>query len=177
MYRIDKLLKEENRLFHTNDLSLLWEIKNKNTLYTAIKRYVKKRILIPIHKGFYATVEPDLIHPYRFIGSYLHRYCYISCETVLFATGAIFQKGNYITALSNLSKKFSLGTRDFLVRKMMDEFLYNLEDVVEKNGYFIAGLERAVADMLYFNRHYHFDNRRIINWEKVKAVQKGVGYV
>lgn len=40
----------------------------------------------------------------------------------------------------------------------------------------VARLERAVADMMYFNPHYHFDNRKIINWKKVKEIQKAIGY-
>lgn len=177
MYRIDKLLKEENRLFHTNDLAILWGIKNKNTLYTTIKRYVKKGILLPIHKGFYSTTGLSQIHPYRLVRGYLHRFCYISCETVLFDHGVIFQKGNYITIVSDISKRFSLGNYNFLVRKIKDEFLYNREGILETNAYFIASLERAVGDILYFNPNYHFDNRKIINWLKVKAIQRKVGYI
>lgn len=37
MYRIDKLLKANQKLFHTKDIYLLWGITNKNTLYTTIK--------------------------------------------------------------------------------------------------------------------------------------------
>ena len=41
MYRINQLLKLKNELYHTSDLSYIWGIKNSNTLYTTIKRYVK----------------------------------------------------------------------------------------------------------------------------------------
>ena len=61
MYKIDKLLKLNRDLYHTGDLGVLWEITNKNTLYTTIKRYVQKGILIPIHKGLYATKPLDKI--------------------------------------------------------------------------------------------------------------------
>ena len=61
MYKINKLLQAPTKLFHTQDLALLWGISNRNTLYTQIKRYVQKSILHPIHKGFYATVNPDRI--------------------------------------------------------------------------------------------------------------------
>jgi len=56
MYKINKLLAAKQEVFHTNDLALLWDIRNRNTLYTTIKRYVAKGTLIPIHKGLYARV-------------------------------------------------------------------------------------------------------------------------
>ena len=177
MYRIDILLKQNRQLFHTSDLSLLWDIANKNTLYTTIKRYVQKGILVPIHKGYYSTVPVDQINPYKIVQGYLHKYCYISCETILFEAGAIFQKGNYITVISNISKKLTIGDSSFLVRKLKDNYLYHDHGIDNIEGVTIAGLERAVADMLFFNPRYFFDNRKIINWKKVKEIQKEVGYL
>ena len=92
MYRIDTLLKLKEKLFHTNDLALLWGITNKNTLYTTIKRYLQKGILIPVHKGFYSTVPIDQLDPFKLAIGYLHRFTYISCETVLIQEGIISMK-------------------------------------------------------------------------------------
>jgi len=39
-----------------------------------------------------------------------------------------------------------------------------------------ASLERAVADILYFNPTYYFDAHNIIDWTKVKNIQKEIGY-
>lgn len=176
MYRIDVLLKQKRQLFHTADLALLWKIDNKNTLYTTIKRYVKKGILIPIHKGFYSTVPINQIDSYKIIQGALHRYCYISCETVLFRHGAIFQKGEYVTVISDIQKKMSLENQSYLVRKLKDDYLYNDRDIDIVDGTTVASLERAVADILFFNPKYFFDNRKVINWSKVKEIQKEVGY-
>src|SRR3989337_2417083 len=57
MYKIDKLIKSGENLFHTNDLALLWQTANRNTLYTTIKRYTDKGILIPVQKGLYFTIS------------------------------------------------------------------------------------------------------------------------
>jgi len=40
----------------------------------------------------------------------------------------------------------------------------------------MATLERAAADMLYFNPKYHFDVRESIDFKKVETIQKEVGY-
>ena len=64
MYRINNLLKQKNELYQTQDLGLVWGIAKRNTLYTTIKRYEQRGILIPIHKGFYSTIPLDQINPF-----------------------------------------------------------------------------------------------------------------
>lgn len=192
MYRIDNLLKEDQKLFHTRDLALLWGIENDNTLYTTIKRYVDKNILIPVHKGFYSTLPLDRIDTIKLGAAALSRYSYVSCEHILSLAGIIFQPINSITFVSSISKKFTIagfypstspalvagryGISDFLVRRLKDIYLYNEAGVFMENGVKKASLERAVADILYYNSHFHFDNRQSINWQKVRKIQKEVGY-
>jgi hypothetical protein len=173
MYKINELLREQNKLFHTQDLALLWGISNRNTLYTQIKRYVQKKILHPIHKGFYASVAPKKIDPILLGLGYLHEYAYLSTESMLVRHGVIFQHSEFITLLSSRSKKFTIGTNQFLVRQLQPQFLHNSLGVVNKRGYCEATLERAVADLLYFSPRYAFDNPKI-NWQEVKKIQRGV---
>ena len=176
MYRIDTLLKLKEKLFHTNDLSLLWGITNKNTLYTTIKRYVQKGILVPVHKGFYSTVSLDQIDPFKLAVGYLHRFAYVSCETVLIREGIIFQKENYLTLISSISKKFSINNYSYLVRQLKDNYLYHDRGIDNVNGVMMASVERAVSDLLYFNPNYYFDNKKKINRKKVREIQKVIGY-
>ncbi len=176
MYRINQLLKLKNELYHTSDLSYIWGIKNSNTLYTTIKRYVKRGILIPIHKGFYAVLPLNQIDPLKLGLGYIHQFAYVSCEYVLLKLGVIFQKSPNITFVSGFSKKFSVENNLYSVRKLKENYLYNNYEVVDRNGVMIANLERAVADLLYFNPHYYFDNRKMVNWDLVKKIQKEVGY-
>ena len=172
MYRIDTLLKQENRLFHTNDLALLWQIKIRNTLYTTIKRYVQKGILTRIHKGFYSAIPIEKLNPVELGIGYIHSFAYLSTESILQEFGVIFQVSDYITLVSSVSKKFTIGSHSYLVRKMKDEFLYQTMGLTERDGVKVASLERAVADVLYFNPQIQFDNREIINWKGVKEIQK-----
>jgi len=188
MYRINKqsfrnktnklpvLLGQSQKLFHTNDLALLWGINNKNTLYTTIKRYVKKKILIPIHKGFYATLEADKIDPLKLGIAFLHQFAYLSTETVLVKEGIIFQNIPCLTLVSAVSKQFKIGDNLYKVRQMKDEFLYQDAGIVIKNGLRQAGVERAVADLLYFNPNYHFDGAKFVDWDRVKKIQQKVGF-
>lgn len=174
MYKINTLLKSDQKLFHTQDLFLLWNINNKNTLYTTISRYVEKGILIPIHKGFYSTVPIDQIDPVRFGIGYLHSFAYLSCESILVAHGLLFQQSDYITLISSRSTKFQIAERNYLVRKSADRYLLNPTGILSSNGIYKANLDRAVADMLYFNPHFHFDAREKVSWKKIRFIQKEV---
>lgn len=179
MYRIDKLntlLKEKQELFHTQDLASLWEIENRNTLYTTIKRYVDKGVIIPVHKGLYSVIPLENLDK-RILGtSLIHGYSYLSCESILAKEGIINQSIYGMTFNASKSTKIAIGKEMYIFRKIKDAFLYNTTGIIQNNGVFEANLERAVADMLYFNPKYHFDNRDLIDWQKVSNIQKEVGY-
>lgn len=174
--KIASLLKQERKLFHTNDLALIWQINNKNTLYTTIKRYLKKEVLIPIHKGFYSTIDPNKINPIELGIGFLHQYAYLSTESVLVKNGIISQNIPHLTLVSGVSKKFELFNRSYIVRQMRPEFLYQTIGITKENNYQKAEVERAVADLLYFNPHYHLDGKKLVDWKKVRFIQKKVGF-
>jgi hypothetical protein len=176
MYRINELIKSDRKLYHSNDLALLWDISNKNTLYTTIKRYVQKGVLIPIYKGLYATVPLSQLNPLELGRAIIHRYTYLSTESVLAQAGVIAQAIYAYTFISDLHKNVTVGSTSFLFRQLKAEYLYNPSGVIDQNGVFTATIERAAADMLYFNPHYHFDVPESIDFDNVKSLQKEIGY-
>jgi hypothetical protein len=176
MYRINELLKLDRQIYHTNDLAILWRISNKNTLYTTIKRYVQKRILIQIYKGLYSTVDPDKLDVLNLGKAVIHRYTYLSTESVLVQSGVIIQTVYNYTFIADLAKRITVGSRTFVYRKLKDKYLHNLAGIESRRGNYIATPERAVADLLYFNPKYNFDFRKNIDCPKVKQIQKEVGY-
>lgn len=172
------LLKQNKSLFHTPDLALLWEISNKNTLYTTIKRYVKKGILHRIHKGFYSTKPIQDIDPVELGIAYIHAYAYLSTEYVLSKAGIINQLSPAITLISTKSTNFNLAERKYIVRKMKSELLYNDTGIqVSDNGYKVASPERAVEDMTYYNKHFHFDNRDRFDINEVNKMRKQLNLI
>lgn len=175
--KLNLLLKSPENLWHSQDLALLWGIDSNNTLYTLIKRYVQRGILIRVHKGFYAKIPLKEINPFQLGRGALHSFAYLSTETILTQQGIISQEIPWITFVSNQSKKFHIGSQYYLSRQMKDEFLFNEAGIIEKDGLKQATLERAVADLLYYAPHYHFDAPNLINWEKVKDLQKTIGFL
>jgi predicted transcriptional regulator of viral defense system len=176
MYRISELIKVDRKIFHTRDLAILWGISNKNTLYTTIKRYVQKGVLIPIYKGLYSTVPIHQLDPLEVGHAIIHRYTYLSTETVLAQAGVIYQTTYAYTFITSQSRKVSLGSWTYLFRKLKDDYLYNSTGILRQNGKFVATIERAVADMLYYNPKYHFDVPDKIDFNKVREIQIEVGY-
>jgi len=175
--RFSQIARLGEDVFYAKDLANLWQIKEPNTLYTTLKRYVDKGWLFRVHKGLYAIKPIKELNPLLLGVKVLHRYAYISTETVLSQSGFIQQEIKAITIVSSISKRFSIGDYRYYCRQLKDEYLFNDAGIKNENGLRIATPERAVADLLYFNPKAHLDGRELIDWKKVKQIQKAVGYV
>lgn len=171
------LLSQPHKLFHASDLALLWEIDNQDTLNMTLKRYVDRGILNRIHKGFYTTTDLDNIDPIDLGFSYLNVYSYLSLESILVKEGIIFQEIPYVTFASSKSTAFSIGEKSYKSRQLKDEYLYNTIGIEKIKGHYEANLERAIADMLYYNPQYHFDTTSNVDFDTVAEIQKEIGYV
>jgi hypothetical protein len=88
------------------------------------------------------------------------------------------QQINYITLVSNVSKRFTIGDHDYYCRKLNDKFLFNDLGIYQKGDILWAQTERAIADLLYFNPKIYLDtwNTGLIDWKKVKKIQQNIGY-
>lgn len=176
MYRINKLIGLDQQLLRTNDLAVLWGMKNRNHLYTTISRYLNRQILFPVFKGLYSTVPIHELNPLDLGKAIIHRYTYLSTESVLAQAGVISQATYAYTFISSLSKQVSVGEWTFRYRQMKYEYLYNPVGIQTKYGHKIATIERAVADLLYYNPNYYFDIPDLINFDRVQEIQNEVGY-
>ncbi|OGL65744.1 hypothetical protein A3B21_01220 [Candidatus Uhrbacteria bacterium RIFCSPLOWO2_01_FULL_47_24] len=174
--RIAALARLGQEVFHASDLANLWQIRDPNTLYTTLKRYTQKGLIFRIHKGMYSIRPLDEIDPLLLGVKALHRFAYVSTETMLAQYGVIQQKITAITLVSDISKRFSIGSHHYVCRKLKDRYLYNTAGTVTQNSVRRATLARAVADMLYFNLRAYFDNLNHIDWDAVRVLQKKIGY-
>lgn len=171
---LTQLLQQKETIFHTQDLAIIWQIANKNTLYTTIKRYCQKKALFSLQKGMYSIIAPEKLDPLLLGIKALHGFAYISCETILAQEGYINQRINEITLISNISSHYKINKYYYRSRKLKEQFLYNPTGIIEKNGVKMASLERAMADILYFNPQANFDRQP--NWDAVKKIQIEIGY-
>jgi predicted transcriptional regulator of viral defense system len=176
MYRINELVGTKQYLFHTNDLAIIWGLDNSNTLYKTISRYLEKGRLFQVYKGLYSTIPISELDPLDLGPAIIHGYTYLSTESVLSIAGVISQAIYDHTYVASVSKRISVGKWSFRYRQMKPEFLYNPEGIEHQNDRLIASVERAIADLLYYDPHYHFDIPDIIDFEKVRDIQEKVGY-
>lgn len=174
--RFAQLGKLGETIFHAKDLATLWGIENLNTLYVTLKRYAEQGLLYRIQKGLYSLKPIEDINPKLLGIKALHQYAYVSCETVLAEHGIIQQAIPWVTLVSSESKKFHLGSHQYYSRRLADKFLYNAFDIEDVAGVLQANRERAVADLLYFNRHAFFDGAKLLDWVEVQRIQKEIGY-
>jgi predicted transcriptional regulator of viral defense system len=172
--RFSQLASLGEVVFHISDLASLWKIYDKNTLHTTLTRYTKQGLLFRLWRGFYAIKPPKDIDPLLLGVKALHRFCYISTETILFREGIISQKPRAITLVSSVSRRFSLLGREYISRQLADEYLHQEKGVVLRGSIREATPERAVADLLYYNPSSHLDG--YINWQEVRNLQKAIGY-
>jgi len=163
-------------VFHVSDLANLWNINNSNTLYTTLKRYKQAGLIHRIQNGMYSLIPIDDLDPLLLGIKAMHKYAYISTETVLFREGIINQKPRSVTIISSVSKKFIINSNTYISRQLNDRYLFNPEGIRKSNKILTASVERAAADLLYFNAKTYFDAANLINWERVSEIQKALGY-
>jgi predicted transcriptional regulator of viral defense system len=175
-HRFAKLARMHELVFHAGDLANLWNIQNKNTLYTTLKRYTQQALIYRIYKGLYSILPLVQIDPWLLGVKAMHSYCYISTETILAQAGIIQQQIQYTTLVGMQSKRFAIGENHYYCRQLTDKFLFNSSGIVKKNKINVATVERAVADLLHFNPHAYLDGAANINWKQVEQIQINLGY-
>ena len=173
-HRIALLATKGELIFHIDDLANLWNIQNPNTLRVTLRRYTQNGLLHRIYRGFYSIIPLNELNPVLMGAKALHKFCYLSTESVLFNAGYLSQNMSVYTFISEKSIKFQIDKYNFISRQLKDEYLYQSEGIYRKNGVNWATNERAIADLIYFNANAHFD--KPVDWKKIKAMQKKIGY-
>ncbi|MFH1170786.1 MAG: hypothetical protein V1704_04475 [Candidatus Vogelbacteria bacterium] len=166
-------------VFHVSDVANLWGIPNENTLRKTLSRYVADGLIHRVYKGLYAIKKINEVNPFLLGVKAIHAPAYVSCESVLYQNGILNQRPQAVTLVSQFSRHFSIAGIQYRSRKMSDEFLFNDVGVEIKDGFRLASLSRAVADMLYFNPRKYFDvgDSTLIQWDKVREIADTVGYI
>ncbi len=151
-------------------------MRNRQTLYQTISRYVKKGVLFPIYKGLYATIPVNDLNPLDLGPAIIHRFTYLSTETILAQGGVISQSIYDFTYIANISKRVSVGQWTFRYRQMKEDYLFNPTGIESSSSRLFATLERAAADMLYYEPNYYFDSPEMLDLDKMEEIQEKVGY-
>lgn len=168
-------MRQNQKLFHTEDLAMLWQTTNRNTLYTTIKRYVKRGILIPVHKGLYSTLALGEVDIKQVGLKHVHGYSYVSTETVLAEAGVITQEVKVVSLVGERSVKFKINGVRYSCRRMVPKYLYQSVGINMENGVRSASVARAVVDLRYFNPGYQLDGLSLVDVKEIKKIKKEMG--
>jgi hypothetical protein len=171
------LLEQEKKIFRTGDLGVLWEIENENSLWMTIQRYIKRKILYPVQRGMYSVLPLNKLDLLELGCAVSGPHSYISGETILVKEGIIQQQVNKITLFGQKAKEFELGGNSFLCRYLNPRFLMNRAGINDGKTFSVASGERALADLLRANPNYYVDNQLVIRKDKLKTMQREVGYL
>lgn len=176
MLKLKILLEQDRRIFKSTDLALLWQIGNRNTLLTTIKRYVARGILHPIKKGLYATIPIEKLDQYELGCAVCGPLSYVTTETVLQKEGLIMQNVPTITLMGSKSHKFSFNHRDYYCRYVNSRFLVNRIGIKDDIQYSIADASRALVDLRHVDPKYYVDNKLAEKKLKTSEIKERLGY-
>lgn len=166
--RMQKLIETGQKVFRSGDLARIWGITSRQNLHTTLSRYTQNNSpLYSIQKGLYSVIDPEKIEKNYLISISLPFYNYVSTESVLAQAGIITQEIPYLTLVGQRSLTGEILNNHYKVRQLKNDYLFNDLGIQLTENYLRASVERAVADLLYFNPLYYLDNKGAVNWEQV----------
>lgn len=162
------LYGQPQTVFTLDEISLLFPQIPYENLRSRIRYFTNKGKLRRLHQGVYAKKEYNPLE----VANKVYKPSYISLETVLAKGGVVFQYYETIFVVSYLTRTVVLKDTTIQYRQIKRNVLTNLEGIEQKEGYFIASLERAFLDAVFIYKNYYFDNLGSIDWEKVEKLKK-----
>ncbi len=163
------LYQKPQTVFSSSELSLIFPGIRENNLRRRLSYFAAIRKLRRLRHGLYAKID---FNPLEVAGK-IYSPSYISRETILKKHGMIFQESETISAVSYLTRKIEMPEFNIKIsyRKLKDEVLCNRFGLVEQNGWFEAGAERAFLDAVFLYKNYHFDNLGMLDWNKINELK------
>jgi len=169
MKYIDKILQSKKTVFTYDDITVLLSIDNHDTIKSFFARWVEQGVFVSIAQGIYGLRDYNRFE----LAAKLKKSSYISFETVLKASGIIFQDYSHIifSASDNTITKQNNSTT-FTYLKLKDSILTNPLWLINTGHYIIATPERAICDRLYLSADYFFDHLEWLNYTLLEAISQ-----
>lgn len=162
------LYSKPQTVFTLDEVSLFFPKIPYENLRSSIRYFTNVGKLKRLHQGIYSKNEYNPLE----LANKLYTPSYISLETVLARGGVTFQYYETVFVVSYLTREITLKDINIQYRQIKRGVLTNPEGIEEKEGYFVATLERAFLDAVFIYKNYHFDNLGTIDWDKVGDLKK-----
>lgn len=164
---IFQLYSRPETVFTVSEIAQLSPQISYESLRDRLYYFAKVGKLVRVKQGIYAKKGFNFFE----LVNKIYTPSYISLETVLGAGGVTFQYYETVFAISYLSREINVESKKIQYRQIKDSVLTNSAGLEQKDGYYIATLERAFLDTVYVYENYYFDNLRPLDWEKVEKLK------
>ncbi len=153
----------QKKILSSADIKLLRGV-DWNTFQKRLSYHLKKGKLIKIRKWIYLvgdTLYSLEREDFFVLANMLYSPSYLSFETVLSSSWAIFQYYDTIFVAGLYKKSLSVSLKEYQIffeySRLPKELLVYSWGLIHKNWYTMAWFERAFCDTLRRNPHYYFD--------------------
>lgn len=160
------ILRLEQTVFTFKELLLAWNT-DAGIARRRISYYLRTGNLYAVRRGIYAK---DKNYDLNELVTKIYTPAYISFETVLGSAGVTFQYYYQIFVATYQSNELIADGQKIVFRRLKSSILLNSSGIENKERYAIASPERALLDVIYLNKEYHFDNLSSIKWEVVYEI-------
>jgi hypothetical protein len=135
--------------------------------------YVKAAKLFRVTRGIY-SINPQF-QPAA-LAAKLNPPSYITGWYVLSRAGVVYQYyGEGVTSVALRNRQFEIAGQKYSFRQMKREIFFNELGIEKTANYWIASPERALLDVLYFNKSLSFDHLDGLDFAKAQAIGKIYG--
>lgn len=162
------LYSRPETVFTVDEMAQLFPKLSSESLRNRLYYFTKVGKLTRLHAGVYAKEGYNSLE----LVNKLYTPSYISLETVLAKEGVVFQYYETVFAVSYVTRELIIKDVTIQYRRIKESILTNTMGVEQKEGYYIASLERAFLDAIYIYKNYHFDNLGTVNWESIFTLKK-----
>lgn len=160
------LYQVKQSVYTSQELSQLFPDDSPQKLNSALHYAVKTGKLKRLRRGIYVKNDYSVVE----LANCIYIPSYVSLETVLRASGIIFQTDTSIQSVSYLSREVMVDQTKLIYRKLKYQVLTNPLGLVVNGREAVATPERALLDSLIVFKNYHFDNLSGVNWDLVEAL-------
>ena len=167
MNKLSKLLELKKTVFNYADFRHVFPgIKDDNLRKYLLKAKENGILLNPL-RWYRALPNYDP----KELACLIKQNGYISCQTVLFREGVIFQfMGNTLECVADRHVEYVIDNQNFKFYKIKPELLNNNIGIRDYENYRMATLERALCDYIYFFPKAGIDAPENINKIRLKQI-------
>jgi len=144
---LQRLQSARATIFTANDLRLLFGVRNRQSLYTALHRLVTRGVLRRLSKGLFICAGVS-VDPFA-LANLLRRPSYVSLESALNLHGILVQTPRMITSVTTGRPcRLKAAGHEFRYRHLSPQLWFGFE----RNGAFLVAVpEKAFLDWLYLS--------------------------